>query len=114
MYKYNLGKNIKALRQQKGLSQEKLAEMIDMSTHHISSIERGAHLLRVDKLISLMNTLECSPNQIFKGDVKAADHAEADLLSARLAELPSSEQERILAILDVIIETSPYAKKQSP
>lgn len=109
MYKYSLGKNIQALRLQKGLSQEKLAEMIDMSAHHLSSIERGAHLMRIDKLIALMNALDCSPNQIFKDDVRAASCTDTALLSARLEALPLSEQERILTILDVLIKTSPYS-----
>lgn len=104
---YNLGKNIQTIRLQKGLSQEQLAEMIDMSPHHLSSIERGVHLMRIDKLITLMNVLDCSPNQIFKGDVKAASHIDTALLSARLETLPASEQERILSVLDLLIKTSP-------
>lgn len=112
-YKFNLGKNIQQIRQRKGLSQEQLSELLDMSAHHLSSIERGAHLPRLDKLILLMNVLDCSPNQIFRGDVKAVETADNSNLFTRLSSLPGAEQERILAVLSVLIETSPESKKPS-
>ncbi|MCR5262084.1 MAG: helix-turn-helix domain-containing protein [Candidatus Gastranaerophilales bacterium] len=46
----NIGRKIKALRLEKGLSQEKLAEKIDMSREHISCIERGKNLASIETL----------------------------------------------------------------
>ena len=43
-----LGERIRALRKEKNIKQEKLAELVDKATEHISFIERGARaLLRV-------------------------------------------------------------------
>ena len=39
--KNSIGKKVRFLRLEKGLSQEKLAESVNMSREHISCIERG-------------------------------------------------------------------------
>lgn len=39
--KYKLGRNIKAERIRKDITQEKLAEMVDISLSHASKIEQG-------------------------------------------------------------------------
>lgn len=110
-YKYNIGDNIKAARQARGLTQDQLAEMLDISTHHLSSVERGEHMLHINKLIQLMNTLGCSANQIFKDAVTADPQTEISYLSAQLSSLPFDEQQRILSVIRVLIETSPSYKK---
>lgn len=53
-----LGRNVKSYRKQKGLSQEKLAEMIDVSVKHLSTIESGSAFLSADLLQNLADTLD--------------------------------------------------------
>mgnify|MGYP002623527659 CR=1 FL=1 len=40
-YKYKLGRNIKAERIRKSITQEKFAELVDISVSHASKIEQG-------------------------------------------------------------------------
>ena len=58
----SIGKKVKKLRLEQGLSQEKLAEYINMSREHISCIERGKNLAGVDTLYNLA--------EFFKVDIK--------------------------------------------
>ena len=102
-----IGKNIQELRKLKGLTQEELAEKLNISTHHISSVERGLHSLRLNSLIDLMNILECSPNQIFKGLVNTDEQPQLLNISTKLKNLPLSEQQRILAVMELLIDTAP-------
>lgn len=60
--KNNIGKKVKALRLKHGLSQEKLAEGVDMSREHISCIERGKNLASVETLYYIA--------EFFKVDIK--------------------------------------------
>ena len=53
-----LGRNVKRYRKQKGLSQEKLAEIIDVSVKHLSMIESGSAFLSADLLQYLSETLD--------------------------------------------------------
>ncbi len=63
-----LGKNIKAERNRQFLSQEKLAELIGIQTHHISKIERGLVDIKFTTLISILKALDLKFEQLFKLD----------------------------------------------
>ena len=60
--KNDIGKKVKFLRLKNGLSQEKLAEYVNMSREHISCIERGKNLASVETLYYLA--------KFFKVDIK--------------------------------------------
>ncbi len=46
----SIGRKVKTLRLERGLSQEKLAECVNMSREHISCIERGKNLASTETL----------------------------------------------------------------
>ena len=48
-----IGKRIKELRLEKGLSQEKLAEYVDLSREHISCLERGKYSINIETLYNI-------------------------------------------------------------
>ena len=52
-----LGKNIAKYRQQKKLSQEKLAEMVDLSREYITRVERGQKNISLKKLFAITDAL---------------------------------------------------------
>ena len=55
-----LGKNIKKYRKEKHLSQNKLAEMVDLSREHLACIETGKEFISLRKLFLFSYTLEVS------------------------------------------------------
>ena len=55
-----IGKRIKSAREKKGLTQEQLAEQVNLSPMHISVIERGNKLPRLETLINIANVLDVS------------------------------------------------------
>ena len=59
-----LGKNIKYCRKQKNITQEQLAEELDMSAGFVSQIERGVGRMSLDTLINICDFLECSAGDI--------------------------------------------------
>lgn len=63
--KKNLGKKIKYFREQKGLTQEKLAEMLDFNCRSLSFIECGTNFVTADTLEKLCKFLEVTPKQLF-------------------------------------------------
>ncbi len=67
MYKYKrLGLNIAYYRKVNNLSQEKLAEMINISRTHMSRIETADCAVSLDVIFDICDTLEISPNQLFE------------------------------------------------
>jgi transcriptional regulator with XRE-family HTH domain len=53
-----LGQNIKKYREAKGLSQNQLAECVELSREHIGSVETGKDFLSLRKLFEIADILE--------------------------------------------------------
>jgi len=58
--------NIKRFRKRKGLSQERLAEKMDISTNYLSDIERKKNWPSPVSLTKLANALEIEVFELFK------------------------------------------------
>ena len=63
--KKNIGEKIKFFRKQKGLSQEALAEKINLEMKSLSRIESGHNYPQCENLIAISNALEISPWQLY-------------------------------------------------
>lgn len=63
--KINIGKRIKELRKNRGLSQEKLAEMADIEQHTLSYIETGNNFCTAETLEKIIKALDIEPYEIF-------------------------------------------------
>ncbi len=68
-----IGKRIRKARENKGLTQEKLAEQLDVSNAYISKIERGRTPVNLDRLSELCVVLEETPEYILGGTNKASN-----------------------------------------
>lgn len=98
-----IGKRIQKIRLAKGYTQQQFAEMIGLSTNYFSDIERGKSSARLDKLVAIINALECSADNIFVDVIDYGYKIKSSQLSERLEELPPEEREKAFAILDVFI-----------
>jgi len=68
-----IGRRIKSAREKKGLTQEKLAEELDVSNAYISKIERGKTPISLDRLSELSLVLEQSTEYLLSGSDSASD-----------------------------------------
>ena len=57
----DLGRRIRSLRQKQHLTQEQLAEAIDMSASFLGHIERGSRVASLETLVKLCNVLDTNP-----------------------------------------------------
>lgn len=60
-----LGKNIKYHRYKKKLTQEKLAELLNISPNYIGRLERGKHNPSLEKIEEIAATLDIKPFELF-------------------------------------------------
>ncbi|MBR1424870.1 helix-turn-helix transcriptional regulator [bacterium] len=60
-----LGKNIQVYRKFRNITQEKLAELINIETNSISAIERGKYFPSPDNLVRISEALEISLSDLF-------------------------------------------------
>ena len=64
---HEIGGRIQQLRRLHHLTQENLAEKLDVSVKHISSVERGTSSLSLEKLIQLCSLLDCTIDYLVLG-----------------------------------------------
>lgn len=67
MITVKIGKRIRELRQQTGLSQEKFALKIGMDRSYFASVENGKRNIAVINLEKIANGLDVSMSELFKG-----------------------------------------------
>lgn len=60
------GRNIKAERARKGISQESLAEIMKVNPQYISRIERGLQNMSLKKIVELTNHLGADLKDILR------------------------------------------------
>jgi transcriptional regulator with XRE-family HTH domain len=60
-----VGRRVAELRVETGLTQEQLAEKLDVSLKYIQRIERGDENLTIDSLVKLGNQMKASPGAFF-------------------------------------------------
>ncbi|GHV51357.1 hypothetical protein AGMMS49579_06500 [Spirochaetia bacterium] len=75
-----LGANLKRYRCFRGLSQAKLAEMVDISPNFISDIETGKRWLSSDTLVNLADALKIDVFEFLK-PAEIVSGGDADLLT---------------------------------
>ncbi len=65
--KSNVGKRIKEIREQKGISQKDLSFSADLDRSYIASVESGHRNISIVNLEKIANSLEISLSDLFKG-----------------------------------------------
>ena len=98
-----IGKRIQEFRKKKGMTQEELSEIIDISPHYLSALERGIYNIKLETLVKILNTLDLSADEVFCDVVNRSCAVSSGRLSERLEALPQEEQEKILAVVETMI-----------
>ena len=88
-----VGQRIRAARERKHLTQEELAALVDISPTHVSVIERGTKIPRMDTFVAIANVLEVSADSLL---VDRAASGVACELSDAIDTLPREEKQRVL------------------
>ncbi|MCM1025775.1 MAG: helix-turn-helix domain-containing protein [Roseburia sp.] len=92
-----IGERIKTAREEKGWTQEKLAEKINLSTQFISTIERGVAGASLETIINLCEVLNVSSEWLLCGRQAIPD---SERIAAKIGSLSSAQ----LAALDRITD----------
>lgn len=99
-----IGRRIKAARDAKGLTQEALAELVDVTPMHISVIERGFKPTRMDTFCNIANALDVSADTLLQDVIDhSADSTPAEL-NDLLNDLPAKERRKIYHCVKAYID----------
>ena len=75
------GKRMKEARNHKGLTQERLAELLGVDRLHVNRLENGAKACSIDLLIDISTLLDVSTDYLLKGTPVISSDARMKMLS---------------------------------
>lgn len=101
-----IGRRIKTARENKRLTQEQLAELVDLSPMHVSVIERGVKLPKLETLINIANVLDVPADVLLQDVVNNQTKLCASEASELIKQLPREDQRRVLAALRSFVEST--------
>jgi len=99
-----IGARIRAAREKAGFTQEELAAAIDISPTHISVIERGIKIPKLETLINIANALDVSSDMLLQDVVNKSSDGLASELSVSISKLTKKDQERMLNAIRALTE----------
>lgn len=107
-----IGSRIKSERKRQGISQERLAEMINVSPHYIYEIERGIKAMSLETLINITQALKMSADYVIFGIMQnmgsyITDASDSGSLSDRLSTLDEGQRQRAESAFCALL---PYLK----
>jgi len=102
-----IGNRIRLARRENKLTQEKLAELADVTPHYIYEIEHGLKAMSLDTLEKISLALDLSLDYLFWGDGMSdkgsGTSTSNDQLNADINRLSRSEKQALVKILSGII-----------
>lgn len=98
-----IGKNIKKYRHLRGLRQEDLAELMDLSPNFISMVERGEKTLSLDSFVRIANVLQVSADMLLADVLDTGYTLKSSLLTEQLESLDKKDREMILDAVETLL-----------
>ncbi len=99
-----LGKRIRSERKKLNLTQEQLAELINVSTTYVGLVERGERSITLSKLVQVANSLGVSVDYLLIDSVSENTDSQEKLLLQLFATANDEEKTMILEIAKLIIK----------
>lgn len=103
-----LGARLRALRKERGLSQEKLGQRSRLSGKFIGEVERGEKSISIDSLHGVAEALEVPMELLVAGlgDRKSACPAEVEQITATVQNLSRRRAAQVLRIVRAYLDPS--------
>ena len=96
-----IGEKIRKFRKAKGMSQEQLAEVVDISVTHISHIETGNTKLSLSVFLDIANALGVQANDLLSDEISGRNEALDELSDV----FDSCTEQQIRIIVEIIKAT---------
>lgn len=110
---FEIGKNIRKYRKLKGLTLEKLAEVLETETNYLGQCERGERRFSLDKLVDLIEYFGITANDIIKlptAGVKKSQDKNVYLQEINEL-LDNCSDNQLAVVLNMLKESVPFLKE---
>ncbi len=97
--KINIGRNLQKIRRTLGLTQEQVAESLELAPRYISDIERDKTKGSLDTLVKLCNLYHVSPTYVLKDYINTADTRNINDIIVGFSHLEDNEKDIIRELI---------------
>ena len=104
MDKLTTGDRIKETRKMRGLTQEQLAEKVDITLEYISQIERGLKVPSMQVFVGLVDALDVSADYLLRDYVSTRNLYGDKQIGSKLERLTPKQRVALEALIDTYIE----------
>ncbi len=104
MDKLTMGDRIREARKHKELTQERLAELLDISVESVSHIERGSRLPSMQVFIKIIEVLNVSADYILRDSISTGKLFGENALGSKIEQLSPKERIALEAIIDTYLQ----------
>lgn len=94
-----IGRLIAKRRSERGLTQDQLAERLEIGSEAVSRIERGIIDIKLTKLLMLADVFECSLAELLTESSPRSDD-QAERISTLIADLPEGDRTVIIEMVE--------------
>lgn len=110
---FEIGKNIRKYRKLKGLTLEKLADVLETETNYLGQCERGERRFSLDKIIDLIEYFGITANDIIPApSTEDKKNKEKNVYLQEINDLLNTCSDNQLAvILNILKESVPFLKE---
>jgi transcriptional regulator with XRE-family HTH domain len=104
MDRKSIGRRIQTYREAAGMSQDVLAETLELSTIYISTIERGVRTPSLEVFVSIANALNVSADLLLVDVLRNGYKVKASLLSEKLETKSAEDRERAFKVIEALVK----------
>lgn len=104
MNKLTMGDRIKEIRKKLCLTQEQLAERLDVSVEFVSQIERGLKMPSMPLFIKLIEILDVSADYLLRDSVSTGRLCGDNAIGRKIERLTPKQRIALEALIDTYIE----------
>lgn len=97
-----VGSQIKVLRQERGISQEKLALIAGVNTSYVGQIERGIRSPTIDMLDKIAHALEVDIVELFRSETGWVLNSNSEILNKLIFELRTRSEDEQNSIYEIV------------
>ena len=99
-----LGHNIRDAREKAGLSLDDLARLINSDKSHLSRVENGTQIPKIDTIFRIMDALDISSNAILPARfMRNSKNSELDCIYALYAKLPEGKRNEMIRYIRALM-----------
>ena len=97
------GKKIRKYRKERGMTQDELAEKLDLSINYVGALERSEKNLTVANLINIANVLGVTADMLLCDEIRTGYKIKSSMITEKIEKLSPSDRDKIMQMLDIML-----------